>query len=147
MDVLFAVPPFVDITRPAIGVSLLQAEILQRGFSGIAHVPHIAGVENDAIAGDQFAGEHARVAGDKKKDIRPAAATARGQTDGVGAARDLIDEELRLLGAQADKLGADKAVPAGDLAFAALGNGYFANEGAHRVLNALAMYDDFIVRV
>lgn len=33
MDVLFAVPPFVDITRPAIGVSLLQAEILQRGFS------------------------------------------------------------------------------------------------------------------
>lgn len=33
MDVLFVVPPFVDITRPAIGVSLLKAELARRGFS------------------------------------------------------------------------------------------------------------------
>ena len=33
MDVVFAVPPFVDINRPAIGVSLLKAGIALRGFS------------------------------------------------------------------------------------------------------------------
>lgn len=33
MDVVFAVPPFVDINRPAIGVSLLKAEIARHGFS------------------------------------------------------------------------------------------------------------------
>src|SRR5215467_1378464 len=33
MDVLFAVLPFADINRPAIGVSLLKAAIARRGFS------------------------------------------------------------------------------------------------------------------
>jgi len=33
VDVLFAVVPFQDITRPAIGVSLLQAQAVQEGFS------------------------------------------------------------------------------------------------------------------
>jgi ribosomal peptide maturation radical SAM protein 1 len=33
MDVVFAVPPFVDLNRPAIGVSLLKAEIARHGFS------------------------------------------------------------------------------------------------------------------
>ena len=32
MDVVFAVLPFADISRPSIGVSLLQAEIAQEGF-------------------------------------------------------------------------------------------------------------------
>src|ERR1700757_4642545 len=33
MDVVFAVLPFADVGRPAIGVSLLQAEITRLGFS------------------------------------------------------------------------------------------------------------------
>src|SRR5690349_11017445 len=33
MDVVFAVLPFLDIGRPAIGVSLLKAEIARIGFS------------------------------------------------------------------------------------------------------------------
>jgi ribosomal peptide maturation radical SAM protein 1 len=33
MDVLFAVVPFADVERPAIGVSLLKAEVLQTGAS------------------------------------------------------------------------------------------------------------------
>ncbi len=33
MDIVFAVVPFGDVARPAIGVSLLKAALLQRGFS------------------------------------------------------------------------------------------------------------------
>jgi hypothetical protein len=33
MDVVFAVLPFADVSRPAIGVSLLQAEVTRAGFS------------------------------------------------------------------------------------------------------------------
>ena len=33
MDVVFAVLPFADVDRPAIGVSLLQAAVDRRGFS------------------------------------------------------------------------------------------------------------------
>src|ERR1041384_6057622 len=33
MDIVFAVMPFADIGRPAIGVSLLQAAALDRGYS------------------------------------------------------------------------------------------------------------------
>lgn len=33
MDILFAVPPFTDIEHPAIGVSLLQAQLKRDGFS------------------------------------------------------------------------------------------------------------------
>ena len=33
MDVLFVVPPFADVGRPALGASLLKAEITRRGFS------------------------------------------------------------------------------------------------------------------
>jgi ribosomal peptide maturation radical SAM protein 1 len=33
MDIVFAVVPFADVARPAIGVSLLKAELRQRGFS------------------------------------------------------------------------------------------------------------------
>ncbi len=32
MDVVFAVLPFADVGRPAIGVSLLKAEVEQLGF-------------------------------------------------------------------------------------------------------------------
>jgi ribosomal peptide maturation radical SAM protein 1 len=37
MDVAFAVVPFADIARPAIGVSLLKAEVARRGFSSRIH--------------------------------------------------------------------------------------------------------------
>lgn len=33
MDVVFVVPPFADLNRPAIGVSLLKAGIAQEGFA------------------------------------------------------------------------------------------------------------------
>ena len=33
MDILFAVPPFTDVEHPAIGVSLLQAQLRRAGFS------------------------------------------------------------------------------------------------------------------
>lgn len=42
MDVVFAVPPFVDINRPAIGVSLLKAEIARHGFSSRIEYLHLA---------------------------------------------------------------------------------------------------------
>src|SRR5918911_22763 len=41
MDVVFAVPPFVDINRPAIGVSLLKAEIARHGFSSRIEYLHL----------------------------------------------------------------------------------------------------------
>lgn len=41
MDVVFAVPPFVDINRPAIGVSLLKAEIARHGFSSQIEYLHL----------------------------------------------------------------------------------------------------------
>jgi hypothetical protein len=33
MDIVFVVMPFADVGRPAIGVSLLKADALERGFS------------------------------------------------------------------------------------------------------------------
>ena len=41
MDVVFAVPPFVDLNRPAIGVSLLKAEIARHGFSSRIEYLHL----------------------------------------------------------------------------------------------------------
>jgi ribosomal peptide maturation radical SAM protein 1 len=41
MDVVFAVPPFVDINRPAIGVSLLKAEIARYGFTSRIEYLHL----------------------------------------------------------------------------------------------------------
>src|ERR1041384_4625943 len=41
MDVVFVVPPFVDLNRPAIGVSLLKAEIARHGFSSRIEYLHL----------------------------------------------------------------------------------------------------------
>ena len=42
MDVVFAVVPFADVARPAIGVSLLKAELRRRGFSACVQYLNIA---------------------------------------------------------------------------------------------------------
>jgi ribosomal peptide maturation radical SAM protein 1 len=53
MDVVFAVPPFVDINRPAIGVSLLKAEIARRGFSARIEYLHLDLAERIGFAAYQ----------------------------------------------------------------------------------------------
>ena len=42
MDVVFAVMPFADANRPAIGVSLLKAGIQRRGFSSSVQYFNVA---------------------------------------------------------------------------------------------------------
>ena len=57
MDVAFAVVPFADIARPAVGVSLLKAGLERRGFTSRIHYFNIAFAE---AIGD---GLYARIAG------------------------------------------------------------------------------------
>jgi ribosomal peptide maturation radical SAM protein 1 len=51
MDVAFAVVPFADISRPAIGVSLLKAALTRRGFSSTIHYFNVDFAET---VGDQL---------------------------------------------------------------------------------------------
>lgn len=67
MDVAFAVLPFADIARPAIGVSLLKAGLARRGFSSRIHYFNIEFAEtigddlythiSDQTPSDSMAGE------------------------------------------------------------------------------------------
>jgi len=67
MDVAFAVVPFADIARPAIGVSLLKAGLARRGFSSRIHYFNIEFAEtigddlythiSDQTPSDSMAGE------------------------------------------------------------------------------------------
>ncbi len=67
MDVAFAVVPFANIARPAIGVSLLKAELAERGFSSRIHYFNIDFAEkigddlhthiSDQTPADSLAGE------------------------------------------------------------------------------------------
>src|ERR1700733_15003626 len=67
MDVVFAVVPFADVARPAIGVSLLKAGLTRRGFSSCIQYFNVAFAEaigedlythiSDQTPSDSMAGE------------------------------------------------------------------------------------------
>lgn len=67
MDVLFAVMPFADVDRPAIGVSLLVAELEERGFSAAIEYFNVDSAESigldlyrqisDGVGSDTLLGE------------------------------------------------------------------------------------------